>query len=74
MVDPGLRCTIRGDEEVDVVEVVIPMCSTEPKLLHVSVATAVSLSDALGNFQKEEKRGQRGEETMAARGRKEMGI
>ena len=43
VVDPGLRCTVRGDEEVDVVEVVVPVCSAEPKLLHGGVATAVSL-------------------------------
>ena len=74
MVDPGLRCTIRGNEEIDVVEVIVPVCSAEPKLLHGGVAMAVSLPDALGDFQKKERRGQRGEKTMAARGRKEMGI
>ena len=57
MVDPVLRCTIRGDEEVDVVEVVVPVCSAEPKQLHGGVAMAVSLPDALGDFQKEERRG-----------------
>ena len=50
MVDPGLRCMIRGDEEVDEVEVVVLVCSAEPKLLQGGVATAVSLPDALGDF------------------------
>ena len=44
VVDPVLRCTIRGDEEVDVVEVAASVCSAESEDLHGGVASLSHLN------------------------------
>ena len=72
VVDPVLRCTIRGDEEVAGVEVVPCVLLVRSEMLHGGVSATRSLCSLSGIFRRR-RRGQRGEETMAARGRKERG-
>ena len=66
---PGLVGAVEGVEEVEAVRSVV---SAEPEELHGGVSATRSLCSLSGIFRRR-RRGQRGEETMAARGRKERG-